>query len=105
MTNEERLKNLLIQLKDLKVNVSAFIGVNKDEVIISGGGYQVRFNNMSDAIKHLEELRASIDDEEEAKAKQRRQLRALLLEASEEIAKKYNKQVFTLSMGKNDDYK
>ena len=99
MTNEERLKNLVSILKDRKVNIEVFLSIDTNAVIISGGGFKNHFNTIGEAIKHLEELQNLIDDEEEENAKKRRQIRNMLKEASEEIAKRYNKQVYTISLG------
>ena len=68
------------------------------QYIVEANGQKTKFS-ATELKDFLRELKDNTDSMEEEQAKKRRMFRNLLLEASEDIAKKYNKQVFTLSIG------
>ena len=81
------------------MGTSSFVAKNSGKYFVK---QQVDLGKLNGYIEEMMEGQKVVKvfcHEEEAKAKQRRQIRALLLEASEEIARKYSKQVFTLSIG------
>lgn len=99
MTTLESFLNDLKYLQDLGVKIKIYQNLQ------DAGGYVLEINgtkqnyNTSQLKEFLQNLKDEIESVEEQEAKKRRMFRTALLEASEEIAIRFNKQVFTLSIG------
>lgn len=99
MSNLELIADSVSYLKEYGVNVKVYRDIQDDNnYIVEANGIKTNFE-AKELKNWLTALKDEIDDAEEQQAKKRRQFRSLLLEASEELARKYNKQVFTLSIG------
>lgn len=99
MTNQEIILKDLKYLNDCGVHINIYHSItNFNNYILENNGTKINFE-ASELKKYLEDLKNNVIDLEEEQAKKRRLMRSLLLEASEEIAKKFNKQVYTLSIG------
>ena len=99
MSNQEIILNDLKYLKDYGVKIKIYHNVeDSNDFIIENNGIKSNFSapELKDFFQNLKD---QIDDLNEQQAKKRRLFRAMLLEASEEIAHKFSKQVFTLSIG------
>lgn len=99
MSNNEVILNDLDYLKQVGVNVKVYHDLqDANSFILEANGTKANFN-AKELKAYLEALKNNVDDIEEQEAKKRRMFRSMLLEASEELARKYNKQVYTLSIG------
>lgn len=106
MSNQEIILNDIKYLKDYGIKIKIYRNVveHDDDFIVENNGIKSNFN-VTELKDFLQNLKDQIDDLNEQQAKKRRLFRAMLLEASEEIAHRFSKQVFTLSIGDNDDDK
>lgn len=104
MSNEEIILNDLQYLRDANITINVYqeLGKNPPRYIVDACGIKTTYN-AQELKEFLHNLKNGVDDLEEEQAKKRRQMRALLLEASEEIAHKFNKQVYTLSIGEREE--
>lgn len=99
LTNEECFLKDLSYLQDLGVKIKIFQNLqDKGGYVLEINGTKQSFNT-SQLKDFLEKLKDEIESVEEQEAKKRRMFRTALLEASEEIAMRFNKQVYTLSIG------
>ena len=105
MSNQEIILSDLKYLKDCGVKLKIYHNVeDANDFIIENNGIKSNFK-VTELKDFFQNLKDEIEDLNEQQAKKRRLFRAMLLEASEEIAHKFSKQVFTLSIGDNDDNK
>lgn len=103
MSNLELLNSDLKYLKDYGVNLEIYQNIRKaNDFIVVSNLVQTHFE-ATELKQFLEDLKSEIANQVEEQAKKRRQFRSLLLEASEDIAKRFGKQVFTLSIGDNNE--
>ena len=99
MSNNELILDSLDYLKNVGLTINVYHDLkNADSFILETNGIKTNFT-AKELKAYLTALKNEVDDLEEQEAKKRRMFRALLLEASEELARKYNKQVYTLSIG------
>lgn len=104
MSNLEMLNSDLNFLSDYGLNLEIYQNIKKGErFILVSNGIMTRFDTAKELKSFLDNLKDDIQSQEQEEAKKRRQFRSLLLEASETIAKRFGKQVYTLSIGDNND--
>ena len=103
MSNQEMIINDLKYLKDYGVRIKIYCNVeSENQFIVENNGVKSNFE-IKELKQFLQELKDQIDDLNEQASKKRRMFRSMLLEASEEIARKFNKQVFTVSIGECEE--
>lgn len=107
MENREIIYKTICYLNQCGLRLEVYERIDRIEgsgtcYILEGSGVLTKYNSAKELKEALAELQNNVIDMDEQEARKRRQIRNLLKEASEEIAKKYNKQVFTISLGDNE---
>lgn len=103
MSNNEIFINDVKYLRDLGVNITIYQDLtNTGRYVLEMNERKVNFN-AQELKDYLNDLKKNIDDLETTEAKKRTMFRHALLEASEEVARRFSKQVFTLSIGEANE--